>query len=411
MSYINLKKFPKLPIFTGMSISYDSVGIKSKSRLDLSLVVFDDYANVASVMTKSKTCGANIKWLKKIKNHGKVKVLFVNSGNANAYTGKEGYLNVKKIVNYFYKNNLCSKSEVIISSTGVIGEQLPIKKIITSLSNILKKIPIIKKTKENDWKSFAKSILTTDTFPKASYVVSKIGNKKVNIIGVSKGSGMIAPNMATMLGYIFTDADLLPATLNRLLTQVCEKTFNSITVDSDTSTSDMVCFFSTRKIKCNIKSYSDKKLEKFKEDLEKVALDLAKKIVFDGEGASKLVEINVTGGKSYKASKKIALSIANSPLVKTAIAGEDANWGRIIMAIGKTNETVEQDKISLGFGNIMIIRAGEIVKGYKENRLAKYLKEKELQINIDLGIGSAVSKVWTCDLTKEYIAINADYRS
>jgi glutamate N-acetyltransferase / amino-acid N-acetyltransferase len=410
MSYKDLKKFPKLPTFTGMSIIYDSVGIKSKSRLDLSLVIFDGYANVASIMTKSKTCGANIKWLKKIKNHGKVKVLFVNSGNANAYTGKEGYLNVKKIVNYFYENKLCNKSEVIISSTGVIGEQLPIKKIITSLPNILKK-PIIKKTKENDWKSFAKSILTTDTFPKASYTVSKIGNKKVKILGVSKGSGMIAPNMATMLGYIFTDADLSPVILKGLLTRVSEKTFNSITVDSDTSTSDMVCFFSTRKVKCNIGNYSDKKLEKFKDDLEKVALDLAKKIVFDGEGASKLVEIKVTGGKSYKASKKIALSIANSPLVKTAIAGEDANWGRIIMAIGKTNETVEQDKISLGFGNIMIIRAGEIVKGYKENRLAKYLKEKELQINIDLGMGGAVSKVWTCDLTKEYISINADYRS
>ncbi len=410
MSNINLKKFPKLPSFSGVSINYDCVGIKSRSKLDLSVIIFDDYASVASVMTKSQTCGANIQWLKKIKNHGKVKVLFVNSGNANAYTGVEGYLNVKKIVNFFFEKKLCHKSEVIISSTGVIGEQLPIKKIINSLSSMLKK-PKVKKAKENDWRCFAKSILTTDTFPKASYIESKIGNKKVKIIGISKGSGMIAPNMATMLGYIFTDAELPVIILRALLTKVCEKTFNSITVDSDTSTSDMVCFFSTRKVKCNIKSYSDKKLEGFKEDLEKVALDLAKKIVLDGEGASKLVEIKVMGGKSYKATKKIALSVANSPLVKTAIAGEDANWGRIIMALGKANEPIQQDKISLGFGNITIIKKGELSKDYKESSLDRYLKKKELQINIDLGIGNAVSKVWTCDLTKEYISINADYRS
>ena len=283
MKNLNLKIFPQIPKLDGLKLAYGCAGIKSKTKLDISIIVFEDFAYVASVLTKSKTCAANIIWLKKINKFGKVKVLFVNSGNANAYTGKEGYNNLLKIVNYFVKSKLCKKSEIIISSTGVIGEQLPIKKILNYLPTLIENKKLKPVTHTAQWKCFANSILTTDTFIKGSYLESKIGNKKVKIIGISKGSGMIAPNMATMLGYFFTDALLPPNILKRLLIDVCEKTFNSITVDGDTSTNDMVSFISTRKIACEVKSINDDKLKQFKMDLNKVALQLAKKIILDGE--------------------------------------------------------------------------------------------------------------------------------
>ena len=411
MKKLNLKIFPKIPKLDGLKLAYGCAGIKSKTKLDISIIVFEDFAYVASVLTKSKTCAANIIWLKKINKFGKVKVLFVNSGNANAYTGKEGYNNLLKIVNYFVKNKLCKKSEIIISSTGVIGEQLPIKKILNYLPTLIENKKLKPVTHTAQWKCFANTILTTDTFIKGSYLESKIGNKKVKIIGISKGSGMIAPNMATMLGYLFTDALLSPNILKRLLIDVCEKTFNSITVDGDTSTNDMVSFISTRKIACQVKSINDDKLKQFKMDLNKVALQLAKKIILDGEGAKKLIQVSVFNAFNYKEAKKVAMSIANSPLVKTAVAGEDANWGRIIMAIGKTNAKINQKKISLKFGDIMVIKNGEMQTNYKEANLSKYLKKKEIEINVNLSVGKAMSTIWTCDLTKEYISINADYRS
>ncbi len=410
MKKINVKKFPKLPSLRGISIRSVCVGIKSKSKLDLSVVVFEEYANVAYVLTKSKTCAANILWLNEIEKHGKAKILLVNSGNANAYTGKQGYQNVKKLVNFFSGKGLIKSSEVIISSTGVIGEQLPIEKIIYSISTLFEnKLKFY--TKLMDWKLFATSICTTDTFPKAYSLKSKIGDKLVNIIGIAKGSGMIAPDMATMLGFIFTDASIPRNILKQLLQEVAEKTFNSITVDSDTSTNDMVCFFSTRKVNCKIRSKKDKSLTKFKKDLERVAENLAKKIILDGEGATKFIEVNVKGAKSYSDAKKVALSIANSPLVKTAIAGEDANWGRIIMAIGKANVTLNQNKISLKFGDILVIKNGALLNNYQEKKLSKYLKSKEIIITANLSLGKGNSKVWTCDLTKEYIRINAEYRT
>ncbi len=411
MKNLNLKIFPQIPKLDGLKLAYGCAGIKSKTKLDISIIVFEDFAYVASVLTKSKTCAANIIWLKKINKFGKVKVLFVNSGNANAYTGKEGYNNLLKIVNYFVKSKLCKKSEIIISSTGVIGEQLPIKKILNYLPTLIENKKLKPVTHTAQWKCFANSILTTDTFIKGSYLESKIGNKKVKIIGISKGSGMIAPNMATMLGYFFTDALLPPNILKRLLIDVCEKTFNSITVDGDTSTNDMVSFISTRKIACEVKSINDDKLKQFKMDLNKVALQLAKKIILDGEGAKKLIQVSVFNAFNYKEAKKVAMSIANSPLVKTAVAGEDANWGRIIMAIGKTDAKINQKKISLKFGDIMVIKNGEMQTNYKEANLSKYLKKKEIEINVNLSVGKAISTIWTCDLTKEYISINADYRS
>ena len=402
------KNFPKIPILENVDIICGKANIKSRSRLDLAIIIFKNYANVAYVTTKSKTFAANIKWLKENKNISKVKVLMVNSGNANAYTGEQGYLNLKSIIKFLSHEFNCKNKEVIISSTGVIGEQLPINKIMTTLNKLTEKL--IEK-KNMNWESFARSIMTTDTFPKGIYKKTRIGNKEVKLIGIAKGSGMIAPDMATMLGYIFTDADFSSKILQELLIEVNEKSFNSITVDSDMSTNDMVCFFSTRKISNKVKTIKDKILDKFKKDLQWLAIELAKKIIYDGEGATKIIEVNVLGAQSYIDAKNVALSIANSPLVKTAIAGEDANWGRIIMAIGKSKAKLDQNNISLKFGKNLILKKGKLKKNYNEEPVSEYLKKNEIKIEVDLNCGKFVSKVWTCDLTKKYIEINADYRS
>ena len=402
------KNFPKIPILENVDIICGKANIKSRSRLDLAIIIFNNYANVAYVTTKSKTFAANIKWLKENKNISKVKVLMVNSGNANAYTGEQGYLNLKSIIKFLSHEFNCKNKEVIISSTGVIGEQLPINKIMTTLNKLTEKL--IEK-KNMNWESFARSIMTTDTFPKGIYKKTRIGNKEVKLIGIAKGSGMIAPDMATMLGYIFTDADFSSKILQELLIEVNEKSFNSITVDSDMSTNDMVCFFSTRKISNKVKTIKDKILDKFKKDLQWLAIELAKKIIYDGEGATKIIEVNVLGAQSYIDAKNVALSIANSPLVKTAIAGEDANWGRIIMAIGKSKAKLDQNNISLKFGKNLILKKGKTKKNYDEKPVSEYLKKNEIKIEVDLNCGKFFSKVWTCDLTKKYIEINADYRS
>ena len=402
------KNFPKIPNLENADIICGKANIKSRSRLDLAIIIFNNYANVAYVTTKSKTFAANIKWLKENKNISKVKVLMVNSGNANAYTGEQGYLNLKTIIKFLSHGFNCKNKEIIISSTGVIGEQLPVNKIMTMLNKITKNS--IEK-KNMNWESFARSIMTTDTFPKGIYKKTRIGNKEIKLIGIAKGSGMIAPDMATMLGYIFTDADFSSKFLQELLIEVNEKSFNSITVDSDMSTNDMVCFFSTRKISINVKTIKDKILDKFKKDLQWLAIELAKKIIYDGEGETKIIEVNVLGAQSYLDAKNVALSIANSPLVKTAISGEDANWGRIIMAIGKSKAKLDQDNISLKFGKNLILKKGKLKKNYDEETVSEYLKINEIKIEVDLHSGKFVSKVWTCDLTKKYIEINANYRS
>ena len=402
------KNFPKILPLENTDIICGKANIKSRSRLDLAIIIFRNYANVAYVTTKSKTFAANIKWLKENRNISKVKILMVNSGNANAYTGEEGYFNLKSIIKFLSDQFNCKNKEVIISSTGVIGEQLPINKMMKTLKKLTAKS--IEK-KNMDWESFARSIMTTDTFPKGIYKKTKIGNKEVKLIGIAKGSGMIAPNMATMLGYIFTDANFSSKILRDLLIEVNEKSFNSISVDSDMSTNDMVCFFSTRKILNKVKTIKDKALYKFKKDLQWLATELAKKIIYDGEGATKIIEINVLRAQSYLDAKSVALSIANSPLVKTAIAGEDANWGRIIMAIGKSKAKLDQNNISLKFGKNIILKNGKLKKKYDENPVSEYLKKNEISIEVDLNYGKFSSKVWTCDLTKKYIEINADYRS
>ena len=402
------KNFPEIPSLDNLNIICGKANIKSRSKLDLAIVIFKNLANVAYVTTKSKTFAANIKWLKENKNISKIKILMVNSGNANAYTGKQGYLNLQSILGLLSHNYNCLKKEVIISSTGVIGEQLPMKRIMKTINKFAEE-----ETEKNNvsWESFARSIMTTDTFPKGIYKKTKIGNKEVKLVGIAKGSGMIAPDMATMLGYIFTDANFSSKILRELLIEINEKSFNSITVDSDMSTNDMVCFFSTRKVSNNVKTIKDKVLKKFTQDLQWLAIALAKKIVYDGEGATKLIEICVCGANSYSDAKNVALSIANSPLVKTAIAGEDANWGRIIMAIGKSKVKLDQDKLSLKFGKYLILKKGKLKKNYNESLISKYLKNNEIQLKVDLNNGKFFSKVWTCDLTKKYIEINADYRS
>ena len=402
------KKFPEIPSLDNLNIICGKANIKSRSKLDLAIVIFKNLANVAYVTTKSKTFAANIKWLKENKNISKIKILMVNSGNANAYTGEQGYLNLQSILGILSHNYNCLKKEVIISSTGVIGEQLPMKRIMKTINKFAKE-----ETEKNNvsWESFARSIMTTDTFPKGIYKKTKIGNKEVKLVGIAKGSGMIAPDMATMLGYIFTDANFSSKILKELLIEINEKSFNSITVDSDMSTNDMVCFFSTRKVSNNVKTIKDKVLKKFIQDLQWLAIALAKKIVYDGEGATKLIEICVCGANSYSDAKNVALSIANSPLVKTAIAGEDANWGRIIMAIGKSKVKLDQDKLSLKFGKYLILKKGNLKKNYNESLISKYLKNNEIHLKVDLNSGKFFSKVWTCDLTKKYIEINADYRS
>ncbi len=403
-----IQVFSKIKPIEGININTANIGIKSKVKEDVVLVSFTELANVATVLTKSKTAAPNIKWLKKIKNNGKAKLLFVNSGNANAYTGREGYQNVLKIVNELAEIFECGKENILISSTGVIGEQLPIEKVINAFPIMLSK----KSKKNQDWLSFAKAITTTDTFPKGAFKQTIIGNQKFSIIGICKGSGMIAPNMATMLAFIFTDANLTSSQLSKMLNSSIQKSFNNITVDGDTSTNDMVSIFSIKRKNSNKKKYfNNKQLKKFQKDLDDLSIDLAKKIVVDGEGAKKLIEIEVVRAKNNKQAKNVALSIANSLLVKTAIAGEDANWGRIIMAIGKSSSTIKQNKISIKIGKNYVIKNGEIIRNYNENIVTKHLKKDDIYLFIDLFLGAGSSKVWTCDLTKKYIEINADYRS
>ena len=404
-------KIKFLPLDTnlsGLSIKTLKAGIKSHSKEDIGIVIFDQLANISYVLTKSQTSAANIQWLKSIKNHGKVKVLFANSGNANAFTGKMGVQNVKKIVSFLSKKYNCKDKEVIVSSTGVIGEQLPINRILQKLQDKEKKL----KEDQQNWKGLAKSIMTTDTFPK-SYIRNIIINKKkVKILGIAKGSGMIAPDMATMLAFIFIDIKVPRYLLNKIIKDIVDKSFNSITIDSDMSTNDMFCLISTNRLDCgSLKSINNPLINKLKEEIQKVAIELAKMIVIDGEGAKKLIEINISGALKKKDAKAVAMSIANSPLVKTAIAGEDANWGRIIMAIGKSKAKIFQKKIGLKIGKYKIVSKGELIKDYNEKKVNDYLKGKKINIEINLGIGKYESKVWTCDLTKKYIEINADYRS
>jgi len=416
-----MQDFQDLEHIDGVSISTVCANLYSKPRDDLVMFYFRDGANYASVYTQSKIVSENIKWNLGIKCK-KIKSLLINTRNANAFTGPEGYKALKEIaeeisIQLSKKQNEDEDhpkkilgNEVLFGCTGTIGEKYPTEKIKKNIPELIKKI----KYTQNKliWMKAALGIMTTDLKPKLTMEECKIGNKKIKIYGIAKGSGMIFPNMATTLGYIFTDADLSNDILSKLLKKNIDTTFNAITCDGDTSTNDMVSIFSTGKVKNSmINNANDKRMKPFNKALHSVLLNLSKRIVADGEGATKFITINVIKSKSDNDAKKIAFSIANSNLVKTAIAGEDPNWGRIIMAIGKSGININLDKLSINFSNIKIIEKGKIFKNYKESEVANYMKGSAIDISINLNLGTKNFTAYTMDLTKKYIEINADYRS
>ena len=415
-------EFQELRPIDGLEISSVSADLYGDGRDDLSLFYFPEGANFSAIYTTSKVTSASINWNLKIKRHF-VKALMVNTKNANTYTGVKGAQGLKEIAGALAKaltiklsqspkgaSEIIKITDLLFSSTGVIGEDFPHTKIKNAIPELVKKLK--KEQHKYVWFKTASAIMTTDTKPKLAYEECKIGNKLVKISGVAKGSGMIAPNMATMLAFIFTDANIPSVFLKAMLKKVSLTTFNAITVDGDTSTNDMVGIFATSKAN-NSKIYNilDPKLVDFEKALHRLSLNLAKQIVVDGEGAKKFITVNVVGAKSISMAKNIAFSIANSPLVKTAIAGEDPNWGRIIMAIGKSNVNINLKKLSINFGKIKIIEKGQLSNSYDENITIDYMKNKKIDVSIDIATGKKNFTAFTMDLTKKYIEINADYRS
>jgi len=417
-----MNDFQDLDHLDGISISTVCANLYSEPRDDLVMFYFRDGAHYASVYTQSKIVSENIKWNLSIKSK-KIKSLIINSRNANAFTGLDGYKGLKEIAEEM-ANQLSKKqiededhpkkilsNEILFGCTGTIGEKYPTEKIKDNISKLIKNIKYTQN--KSIWMKAALGIMTTDLKPKIAMEECNIGNKKIKIYGVAKGSGMIFPNMATTLGYIFTDADLSNDILNKLLKKNIATTFNAITCDGDMSTNDMVSIFSTGKVKnSEIKNTTSKKIKSFDDALHSILLNLAKRIVADGEGASKFITINVTKSKTEDDAKKIAFSIANSPLVKTAIAGNDPNWGRIIMAIGKGDVDIDVNKLSIKLGSIKIIEKGQLSKKYIESDAAVYMREeKKIDITVNLNLGKKHFTAYTMDLTKKYIDINADYRS
>ena len=416
-----MSDFQDLDHIDGVSISTVSANLYGKPRDDLVMFYFRDGANYASVYTQSKIISENIKWNLSVKSK-KIKTLIVNTRNANALTGFDGFRGLKEIAQevsiHLSKKQIEDEdypkkvlvNEVLFGCTGTIGEKYPTEKIKKNIPELIKKIRYTQN--KLIWMKAALGIMTTDLKPKLAMEECNIGSKKVKIYGIAKGSGMIFPNMATTLGYIFTDADLSNDVLNKLLKKNIVTTFNAITCDGDTSTNDMVSIFSTGKIKnSKINNINDKKIKSFSDALHSVLLNLSKRIVADGEGASKFITINIMKSKNEEDAKKIAFSVANSPLVKTAIAGEDPNWGRVIMAIGKSGIDINLKKLSINFGEHKIIDKGQLVNNYKENEVANYMKGQAIDISINLNMGIKKFTAYTMDLTKRYIEINADYRS
>ena len=417
-----MEEFQELQPIEGLQISAVSADLYGDGRDDLTLFYFDDGANFGAVYTNSKVTSASINWNLKIKRHF-VKALMVNTKNANTFTGTKGAQGLKEIAHALSKSLTLKSSQspkgvkdvvkitdLLFASTGVIGEDFPYLKIKNRIPELVKKLRV--EQNKFVWFKAASSIMTTDTRPKVAYEECKIGNKLIKISGIAKGSGMIAPNMATMLSFIFTDANIPSVFLKSILKKVIGTTFNSITVDSDTSTNDMVAIFATGKAK-NSKIYNvlDPKLKDFEKALHKLSLNLAKQIIIDGEGAKKFITINVTGARSVTMAKNIAFSIANSPLVKTAVAGEDPNWGRVVMAIGKSGENIHASKIQIKFGDYLVAEQGRAAKDYNENDIKEYMKWDSISIEVNLNLGNASFTVYTCDLTHNYIEINADYRN
>jgi len=415
-------EFQELQPIAGLEVSSVSADLYGDGRDDISLFYFKDGANFSSIYTTSKITSASINWNLKIKRHF-VKALLVNTKNANTFTGIKGAQGLKEIAHSLSKaltlkssqspegiSEVVKITDLLFASTGVIGEDFPYLKIKNRVGELVKKL----RTEQNKyvWFKAANAIMTTDTKPKLAYEECKIGSKLIKISGIAKGSGMIAPNMATMLSFIFTDANIPSVFLKAMLKKAASTTFNSITVDGDTSTNDMVTIFATGKAK-NSKIYNvlDPKLQDFEKALHRLALNLSMQIVSDGEGAKKFITINVTGSRSTAMARNIGFTIANSPLFKTAIAGEDPNWGRIIMAIGKSGENIIPNKIQIKIGDFLVAEQSKIAKNYNEKTLKEYMKWDSIDIEVNLNMGNASFKVYTCDFTHDYIDINADYRN
>jgi glutamate N-acetyltransferase/amino-acid N-acetyltransferase len=400
------KRFARLPPLKGALLAAGEAGVRYKNRTDVMLAVFAPGTKVAGVFTQSKTASAPVDWCKTSLEGGSARALVVNSGNANAFTGKAGFKGARDVAVAAAGTVGCRADEVFLASTGVIGEPLPAEKI-TAILDLLKG-----KASGNRWRDAAEAIMTTDTYPKLATARAKIGGVEVTINGICKGSGMIAPDMATMLAFVATDAKLSARVLQDLLSEGVKPSFNSITVDSDTSTSDTLLLFATGGAGNKpVRSASDPKLRDFRAKLNAVLLSLALQVVRDGEGAGKLIRVNVQGAESDEAAKRVALSIANSPLVKTAIAGNDANWGRVVMAVGKSGENADRDRLRIWFGNQLVAEKGDRAPRYNEERATKAVSKLEVEITVDLRLGRGKARVWTCDLTHGYIDINGSYRS
>lgn len=403
------KKFPKMTAVEGVAFATAEAGIRYKGRTDVLLATLAEGTTMAGVFTKSKCPSAAVDWCRAVLPGGKARGIVVNSGNANAFTGLKGKEAVKLTAEIAAKALKCKPEEVALASTGVIGEPLDATKFNGVLAECAGRV------KGEAWNDAARAIMTTDTFPKGAVKKIKIDGVDVTVAGIAKGAGMIAPDMATMLSFVFTDAAIAAPVLQACLAKGVTESFNAITVDSDTSTSDTLMLFATgaaaKRGQAPITDLKDKRLSAFKRALNKVLLDLAIQVVKDGEGARKFVAVTVKGATSKKSAKRIALSIANSPLVKTAIAGEDANWGRIVMAVGKAGEPAERDRLSIYFGPHRLAEQGGRDATYDEAKTSEYMKGERIDIRVDIGLGRGKATVYTCDLTKAYVEINGDYRS
>jgi glutamate N-acetyltransferase/amino-acid N-acetyltransferase len=399
------KQFAELPAIAGVRLSAENSGIRYKDRPDVMLAELSEGTQVAGVFTRSLAASAPIEWCREALKNGKARALIANAGNSNAFTGKAGVASVNRMVKATGATLGCADTDVFVASTGVIGVPLPDEKITALLPTLTRGLD------ESNWKPTARAIMTTDTFMKVATAQVVISGVPVTINGMAKGSGMIAPDMATMFAFLFTNANISHAVLQPMFARANDRSFNSITVDSDTSTSDTSLIFATCKAAHPIIEEGSDDAQRFYDAMESVLKNLAQQIVRDGEGATKFVSITITGAEHDEAARKIGLTIGNSPLVKTAIAGEDANWGRIVAAVGKAGQKADRDKLTVRIGGVLIAAEGQVVSGYDETPVSAHMKGQEIIIEVDVGIASGAATIWTCDLTHGYIDINGSYRS
>src|SRR6516165_3408840 len=402
-------QFPDMPAIDGVRLATAAAGIRYAGRTDVLLALFEPGTSVAGVFTQSKCPSAPVDWCRTHLKAGEAHALVVNSGNANAFTGRNGWQSTKLTAEIAARAAGCRSAQVFLASTGVIGEPLDAGKFGSVMD------ALATDAARGKWEEAARAIMTTDTFPKGAASIARLGNTPVTICGIAKGAGMIAPDMATMLSFVFTDAPISPRVLQKLLKEGVEDTFNAVTIDGDTSTSDTLLAFATgtaaARGAAKITKTSDPRLPALGKAFRAVLANQAEQVARDGEGARKLIEIIVEGATSKASARKIALSIANSPLVKTAIAGEDANWGRVVMAVGKAGEPADRDRLSIWFGGVRVAHKGARDPAYDEAAVSAAMKRPEISLKVALGLGRGRDRVLTCDLTKEYVAINGDYRS